>query len=246
MFEVVRSSARLGWLISSALALAACAATPVETSAPDLTGPDYFSDTTQPDVVLGYFAEPYKLGRKSCLDGDEYGDPGGHCYGPIPSVTLVVQDVIFGRAPEVRLKLSVHGVEHAERFPLGSRQPVLAYPTRYGTLSALGVQRLVRTRAGEWALPVGSERDYPDLPCSIERFLKPHAIEFAGPQPTRALEEYDEDEIEELESNPDVTVRNKIVAFRAGILLSEIYALRDRIPTLSERDRMFVEPCLRK
>lgn len=161
-------------------------------------------------------------------------------------MTLVVQDVIFGRAPETRLKLSVHGIEHAERFPLGSRQLVLAYPTRYGTLSGLNVQRLVRTRAGEWALPVGSERDYPDLPCSIERFLKPHAIEFASPQPTRALDEYDEDEIEELESNPDVTIRNGIVSFRAGIQLSDIYALRERIPTLGDRDRSFVEPCLRK
>jgi hypothetical protein len=246
MFEAIRFSSRLSLLISSALALAGCAATSVTAPAPDLTGPDYFSDATQPDVVLGYFTEPYKLRTKSCLDGDEYGDPGGHCYGPIPSVTLVVQDVIFGRAPEARLKLSVYNIEHAERFPLGKREPVLAYPSRYGTLSGFEFHRLVRTRAGEWAIPVGSESDLPSLPCSSERFLKPHVIEFARPRPTRALDEYDEDEIKELESNPDVTIRNGIVEFRAGILLSEIYALRERIPALDQRDRILVRPCLRK
>jgi hypothetical protein len=123
---------------------------------------------------------------------------------------------------------------------------VLAYPSRYGTLSAANIHRLVRTRSGEWAMPVGSEGDLPYLPCSVERFLKPHAIEFARPRPTRALGEYDEDEIEELEANPDVTIRNGMVEYRAGILLSEIYALRDRIPTLGERDQMYVQPCLRK
>ena len=226
------------------LILAGCATAPAP--APDLEGPDYFSDTTLPDVVLGYFTDPRKLGSKSCLDEDYRDATMGHCSGPIPTVTLVVQDVIFGRVQEARLELSVHGVKHAKRFPLGSREPVLAYPSRDGTLSGIDFHRLVRTRSGEWAIPVGSERDWPDLPCSVERFLEPHVIKFALALPTRALDEYEEEEIEELESNPDVTIRNRLVEFRAGILLSEIYALRERIPALPESDQMYVQPCLRK
>ena len=109
-------------------------------------------------------------------------------------------------------------------FRSEAQKPVLAYPASCGVLSGTNFHRLVHTRSGEWAMPVGSERDWPDLPCSIERFLKPHVIEFARPLPTRALDEYEEEEVEELESNPDVTIRNGRVEFRAGILLSEIYA----------------------
>jgi hypothetical protein len=243
MRTVVRSSTWSGLLILWLSILAGCAAAPAPP--PDLDGPDYFSDATQPDVVLGYFTEPRNLGSKSCLDEENLG-AFGHCDGPSPTVTLVVQDVIFGHVEQARLELSAHQVKDLKRFPLGSLKPVLAYPSRYGTLSAANIHRLVRTGSGEWAMPVGSEGDLPYLPCRVERFLKPHAIEFARPRPTRALGEYDEDEIEELEANPDVTIRNGMVEYRAGILLSEIYALRDRIPTLGERDQMYVQPCLRK
>ena len=194
-------------------------------------------------MVLGYFTEPRHLSAKSCLDEI---DVDIHCDGQMPTVTLVVQDVIFGHVEQARLELSVHNVRNPERFPLGSQKPVLAYPSGYGTLSGGNILRLVRTRSGEWAIPVGVEDDMPHLPCSAEWFLKPHAIEFARPLPTRALDEYGKKDIRELESNPDVTIRNGMVELRAGILLSEIYALRERIPSLTEQDQVFLRPCLRE
>jgi hypothetical protein len=226
------------------LSLVGCAASPP----PVLHGPDYFSERTQPDVVLGYFTDPRQLDRKGCLD-QPY-DPDStidyHCVGPNPSVVLVVQDVIFGHLEQARWELSTKSIDHAGRFPLGPRQPVLAYPERYGVISGTSMHRLFRTRAGEWALAVGAETDLPWLPCSSERLLKPRLIEFAKPTPSRALDEYDEEGLEELRANPDVTIRGGRVHLRAGILLSDIYALRDRLATPSEIERAMIGACLRK
>jgi hypothetical protein len=226
------------------LSLAGCAVSPP----PDLHGPEYFSDRTQPDVVLGYFTDPRLLDRKGCLDQDY--DPDSmidyHCVGPNPSVVLVVQDVIFGHLEHARWELSTRNVEHADRFPLGRRQPVLAYPERYGVISGTSMHRLFRTRAGAWALAVGAESDMPWLPCSSEQFLKPHPIEFAKPTPSRALDEYEEEGVEELRANPHVTLRDGRAHVRAGILLSDIYALRDRLANPSEPERLEIDACLRK
>jgi hypothetical protein len=227
-------------LLSSllALALGACAATP------SLRGPDYFPETVEPDVVLGYFTHAKHLGA-----GCPYDDEGViDCFGPFPEVTLVVRDVIFGQVETARLELSVREVDHPERFPLGRGQPVLAYPERWGSLGRYGYTRLYRTRSGEWAMPVGSEWDLPDLPCSAEEYLKPHPVDFQPPLPTRLLEEYDDQRAAELRRNPDVTIRGAEVQFRAGILLSELYALRDRIPHMDEDEKLSgnLDICLRK
>lgn len=230
------------------LFLAGCATAPAP--APRLHGPDYFGDRTQPDVVLGHFVEPHLLGVKGCLDVMLEQDPEspgfGHCLGPHPTVTLVVEDVIFGHLEQARWKLSLTNSEKSADMPIGRRYRVLAYPKRHGVLGGRAYQRLYRTKQGEWAVPVGADADRPELPCSAEDMLLPHPIEFARPHPTRAIGDYEPEDLEELRKNPDVTLRGDIVHFRAGVLLSEIYALRDRIPSLDARDKWRIDACLRK
>ncbi|HUQ10479.1 MAG TPA: hypothetical protein VM146_09200 [Steroidobacteraceae bacterium] len=226
--------------------LTGCAAT----VPPSLHGPDYFHETTQPDVVLGYFTKPHQLGVMGCLDYArtmEPEDPAlGHCLGPNPSVTLVVGDVIFGHLEQSRWELTVTDSHEHPRMPIGPRHRVLAYPSRYGTLDATSYIELARTERGEWAVPFSSEYDEPQLPCMSANLLELHPISFARPYPRRALDEYEPDEIEKLRKNPHVTVRSGFVEFHAGVLLSEIYAVRERIPTLDARDKWLVDACLRK
>lgn len=225
---------------------AGCATAPP----PRLHGPDYFNLGTQPDVVLGYFIEPHLLGVKGCLDitlEQDPEDPGyGHCIGPEPAVTLVVEDVIFGHLEHARWKLTLINSAESVDMPIGRRHRVLAYPERWGVLGGGSYQRLARTRQGDWALPVGAEADMPWLPCSSERMLAVQPLDFARPHPKRKLAHYEPEDIEELHKNPHVTIRDGVVHFRAGVLLSEIYALRDRIPTLGARDKVLIDPCLRK
>jgi hypothetical protein len=230
------------------LSLAGCVATPAPP--PRLHGPDYFGERTQPDMVLGYFVEPHLLGVKGCLDFMSEEDPEspayGHCLGPHPTVTLVVEDVIFGHLEQARWKLSLTDSEKSASMPIGRRYRVLAYPERHGTLNARAYQRLFRTRQGEWAVPVGADVDRPGLPCSAEAMLSPHPVEFARPYPTRSLGKYEPEDLEQLRKNPQVTIRGDVVHYRAGVLLSEIYALRDRIPSLDASERWRVDACLRR
>jgi hypothetical protein len=67
-----------------------------------------------------------------------------------------------------------------------------------------------------------------------------------GCRQTRAIGDYEPEDLEELRKNPDVTLRGDVVHLRAGVLLSEIYALRDRIPSLDARDKWRIDACLRK
>ena len=219
--------------------LAGCAAAPP----PALHGPDYFNETTRPDVVLGYFTEPRHLGIASC----PY-DPEGvvDCFGPNPKVSLVVQDVIFGHVARARLELLAFDIEDPKNFPLGPRQPVLAYPERWGSLEPHSWTTLHKTRAGEWAIPVGAEIDRPWLPCSAEDFLEYGPLDFSRPV-TRPLARYEGEDLEELRSNPDVTIDGEVVQIRGGVLLSAIYTLRGRIPAkLTPVERTLVDACLRE
>ncbi len=219
--------------------LAGCAAAPP----PSLHGPDYFNESTKPDVVLGYFTDPQHLGIASCP-----ADPEGviDCFGPSPKVILVVQDVIFGHVGQARLELLAFDVDDPKNFPIGRREPVLAYPERWGGLDRNSWHTLHKTREGEWALPVGAEFEKPWLPCSAERFLEPHPIDFQRPV-TRALDRYDEGDQEELRANPGVTIQGAVVHIRSGILLSEIYALRERMPAkLTDKEKWYIDACLRK
>lgn len=219
--------------------LGGCAAAPP----PSLHGPDYFNERTQPDVVLGYFVDPKLLGIASC----PY-DPEGivDCFGPNPKVTLVVQEVIFGHVEQARLELLAFDIDDPKNFPIGRRQPVLAYPERWGSLGRNAWNTLHKTRSGEWAIPVGAETDRPWLPCSAEQFIEVHAIEFSRPV-TRPLARYEEEDLEELRSNPHVTIDGNVVHIRGGVLLSEVYALRERIPAkLTQTEKILIDACLRK
>ena len=221
--------------------LGGCAAAPT----PVLHGPDYFGERTQPDVVLGYFTDPEHLGIASCPF-----DPEGlvdiDCFGPNPRVTLVVQEVIFGHVADARLDLLAFDIDDPKNFPIGRRQPVLAYPERWGSLGRNSWNTLHKTRSGEWAIPVGAEIDGPELPCDAEEFLEIHPIEFSRPV-TRPLARYEGQDLEELRSNPNVSIDGSVVHIRGGVLLSEIYALRERIPAkLTKDERWYIDACLRK
>ena len=160
--------------LTLALLLTGCA------SSPRLTAPDTLDPKSQPTVVLGYFTKAHHLGIESC-PSSELDGIAVDCFGPNPTVVLVVQEVLFGSVPDRRIKLLAFDVENPEQFPLGPRHPVLAYPSPWDSLNEW--HELSKTRDGEWAVRIHSTADLPDLPCAGEQLLNPVPLDFRRPGP---------------------------------------------------------------
>jgi hypothetical protein len=223
-------------LAGTALLLYAC------TSMIDQPAAEY-DEESAPTVVIGYFSRASNLDAEPCptMPGVEIS-----CVipEPVPNATLVVQEVLFGRDFRGRIDVRVGYSDHPERFPLGRDNPVIASVSDmgWGVVYLRDHKQLARTREREWAIPIATRGDLPDLPCSAERLLVSHAIDFMPPGPRRALDTYTEIERAALATNPRAHVDGDYVHIGSGVSLAEVRQARLDMPMNPDA----FGPCLKK
>lgn len=168
-------------------------------------------------IVRGYIASGV-LNRSECYEVSEE----AVCGIGLPSdVTFVVEQSLVGTPARKRLPVQVHYTGGWPELVKGPRAQYVAVILTDGEVSELhGVESVVRTVDGKWAIPIKMQDDAPQFPCSRED-IPPERLRFQPPGPRESFDDvgFDESDAESLKDDDGYTVKDGYVYANKGVLL---------------------------
>jgi hypothetical protein len=172
-------------------------------------------------VARGYI-ESGKLHRWPLCDGPpELMEVINCAPGRLSIVTFVIEEALVGSSASKRLRVNLAYTQSWPELARGRRHQYLAIIITDGSSHELeGAASLARTTEGRWAIPITLDQDSNLLPCTVYE-VEPQPLQFLSPRPKESLAglEYDQEDIDDLQSDGSYTVAGGDVYANKGVLL---------------------------